>query len=586
MSDVEVLKEGPLHDAMLANAEKEGEEETIEEVHIVGEDGEVVANNSDIMKALLNQGMRGFDTERIHKEAENSHLIDVAKSIVDSTTQTQTELGDSDLSTAKFVQPPYPPQLLSDFLEVDPVHYRSVVTKVNDSIARDYELSATESVKIEGDDSSVGIPAAELALQVNAVEEFIRTANDVIGFKGVLFRAAMDYEAIGWGAFEVVRSRDMKIRYLAHVPAQRLRVLRGWKGFVEDLGNNKLNYYQPFGRKVKAVGRKDVVTNKVPFYDPLKDGELAPRGGASEWNLIDRTNGKPLGSSTIGGDKVANELLWVPKHHSNTIYYGYSDVVPAVTDVIANAKIREFVLQFFEHNTIPRYAIIVQGAKLSDKALKAITEYFSTHVKGKSHKTLIIPLRNSNMKVTFEKLATDEQEGSFQQTKKNNSQSIMTAHGLSAALLGINDAASLGSGKGLSQAEIYKDRVVTPSQSRWEESLNLLFQLGLGVTKVKLKFDPLDIRDREADMRRFTQYLDRGVLTINQVLTATGLGPPVKGGDRNFIRLGKTLVFVDELNDMKSPNPNEGLTDKGNPGDKAQPKGREPFDNIEGGNEV
>jgi hypothetical protein len=153
------------------------------------------------------------------------------------------------------------------------------------------------------------------------------------------------------------------------------------------------------------------------------------------------------------------------------------------------------------------------------------------------------------VKVRFEKLDTEQKEGDFLKTAESNRQAIMTAHGVSGAIIGITDTAELGSGKGLSQAEIYKDRVVVPRQHKWERIIEQLFKHGLGVQYVKLKFNPLDIRDREAEMRILTSYADRGAMSINDMRDAIGM-PPIEGGNRAFVksRSGQ-LVFVDGFDD-------------------------------------
>jgi capsid portal protein len=360
----------------------------------------------------------------------------------------------------------------------------------------------------------------------------------------------MDYEGLGWGAIEVIRSRDKKIARLAHVPASRLRVLKGWKGFVEIVGPTKFVFYQNFGEKLVSKDRNDSVVKRSAYYNPREDGPLKN----ASWNLVDKDTGKP----TANFKNSASELLWIPKHHSNTIYYGLGDVVPALGHILANIHIRDYFLQFFEYNAVPQYAIIIKGGKLTPEVKQTITKFFSEEVKGKAHKTLIIPVpaTGGDVEVKFEKLSTDVKEGSFQATRKNNAQGIMTAHGVSPAIIGVNDAASLGSGKGLSQAEIYKDRVVTPSQKRWAGALNKLFRLGLGISLVRLEFDPLDIRDMQAESTLYGSYLDRGVLSINDVRKFAKLGDPIAGGERAFIKLGNNISFVDGLEnaDMETVN--------------------------------
>ena len=539
-------------------------ENIIEEAFITGDDR--IASSMDLQKELIRGSMACFDSDRIHKEAQNSALLDVMKT-VEGSTQTDEELGlreggMSSLSATKVVEPPYPPELLSAFLEVDSTHFRCVKTKTVDAVGREYSLDpivnvvsdeeADQSVAFarqEGNRKSSAhfppkVSQSQVEEEVDAIKEFITDSNELIGFEGVLFRACMDYEAIGWAAIEVIRSADMKIRKLAHIPATRIRPLRGWKGFVEVLSDSKYIYYQPFGSKIVSNEKSPVTGEPLP-YDPKKHGELKP--GSLSWNMCDRDTGLP----TRNFNRSANEVIWIPKHHASTIYYGYADVVPALGDVLGNVHIRDFMLQFFEHNTVPRYAVVIEGAKLAKDVKDAIMQYFGQHVKGKAHKTLIIPVpgMRGEVKLRFEKLAADAQEGSFQETRKNNSQGIMTAHGVSPAIIGIAEHSELGSGKGLSQAEIYKDRIVTPSQRVWEHHLNRLLKLGLGTTLVAMKFNPLDIRDREAEKNVYISYLEKGVMTINQVAKRLGLAPVV-GGDRNFINTPQGPIFVDELTEQ------------------------------------
>lgn len=480
-----------------------------------------------------------------------SLLQTVEKSVASGSTQDDTEYGglrESSLQ-GKVVEPPYDASILAKFLEVDEAHFRCVKTKVIDSVGRAWDIQpvSTESGDVY-DPSKLSVPEQEsIKKEIQSARRFIEDCNDILSFEGVLERVAMDHEAVGWGAIEVIRSRDMKIAKLAHVPASRIKVLKGWKGFVEATSNGGNLYYQQFGRKVVSTSRIDPLTGEPSPYNPREDGELDPKS-TLEWNLINRKTGEPTNSL----DNAANEIIWIPKHHSNSIYYGYPDIIPALGDVLGNVYIRDYMLQFFEHNTIPQYAVIIEGAKVAEPVKKMIQEYFSQEVKGQAHKTLIIPLpaTGGEVRVRFEKLAADKQEGSFQDVRKNNQQGILTAHGVSPAIIGINETASLGSGKGLSQAEIYKDRIVTPMQAKWERLLNKLFRLGLGVTQIGIKFQRLDIRDLELEMKVLTEYYEKGLLTVNEVRGKAALGDGYEGGDRAFfVANGLNMVFVDELED-------------------------------------
>lgn len=463
------------------------------------------------------------------------------------------------------VDPPYDPELLALFLELDETHARCCQVKATDSVGRSYKLDPIVSVKPEGQEEdgketssldSDAVDASIIREETKRVQDFIRTSNKEIGLMQALFRAASDYEAIGWAALEIVRSRNGKVKKIHHIPATRIRVIEDWKGFVEVVESSTTTspdstyvYYQAFGDKVIRPNQPELTP-----YDPVTDGEFKP--GTFKWNMIDKETGEP----TDDFERAANEVVWVPKSHSNTIYYGYSDLVSAVGWALANANIRDYLLQFFENNCVPRYAIIVEGADIDKDVKELIQKFFTEKIKGKAHSTLLIPVPSLKGEVTvrFEKLDADKNEGSFQDTKKNNAQSIMTAHGVSPAIIGIAEAANLGSGKGLSQAEIYKDRIVTPNQQRWQGVLDQIFRLGLGIQYVSLVFEPLDIRDLEAEQRVLTEYLNKGIYTINEVRKRLGKDP-IPGGDRAFILTNPgILYFVDAIPSMEGMiNPRE-----------------------------
>jgi len=549
-SEVEVLEEGPLAAIMQTFAHQPGEDPVIDEAFILDDK---VVSSKDVLNAAMMHSMRCFDKERIvGEDMSPTSLRDVMKT-VEGTSQSQRELtenpaGTVSLGDMKVIKPPYPPEVLSSFLEVDPTHFRCVKTKMIDAVGRDFTLEPTSTKENELFDSNKADDAQteKAGEEVRLIRNFMQEANKILGFQGVLERVWMDYEAIGWGAVEVIRSADMKVRHFAHVPAPRVRVLRGWGGFVEIIGGSQFIYYQNFGDKVVTPGRESPITGKASPYNPIEDGDLS---AAQKFNMIDRNTGEP----TNDFKKSANELIWIPRHHSNTIYYGMTDVVPALGDLMSNVNIRDYVLQFFEHNTVPRYAIIIEGAKMAAPVQQLIMDYFNTHVKGKPHKTLIIPVPaiRGEVKVRFEKLDSQPTESSFQETRKNHDQHIMTSHGVSPAIIGISEASELGSGKGLSQAEIYKDRIVSPSQRQADESINKIFRLGLGVTMVELKHVPLDIRDLEGEQRYWTGYQDSGAVSINEVRLKTRIGDPIDGGDRPFIMTTKGIVFVDELPSMQ-----------------------------------
>lgn len=517
----------------------------IEECYITDVDGtpDIVSGDS-VKKSIVNAvSMQGFESSEIEEEAHN--VIDVRK-FVDGSTQL-VEVG---AHKEKVVPPPYSPELMLKFLQLNEVVHQCVRVKATDYVGRGYRLMPIMEEMLtkeyDEEDAKNSIPDT-YPQDHKEVTHFLGHANEVIGTESALFKAAQDYEGVGWAALEVIRSMDMKVVKLDHIPADRLKVIRGWKGFVETGPDGSKCYYQPFGTKVVSSTRVSALTGKPESYEPEEDGELTSNN--AKWQMLNYKTGEP----TNDFRESANEVIWIPRHHPTTIYYGMSDNIPATSDILANAKIREYLLQFFDHNTVPRYVVVIKGAKLSPEVKKTILDYFSTHVRGRAHKTLVLPIPSGrgSIEVKFEKLDSDPADGWFRRTAQDNNENIRISHGVPTSVATFADASGMGSGKGLAQAEIYKDRVVSPGQKLWADLLNRVFRLGLGITTVELKFDELDTRDKEAAMRINTQLMDRGVLSINDVRRDMGLAP-IQGGDRPYIKTNRGIMFVDEIQTLTS----------------------------------
>jgi capsid portal protein len=428
-------------------------------------------------------------------------------------------------SALRIVEPPYNPAILERFSESDEINARCIATKVTDALGRPYRIGRKSK--------SDPVDREVLDAETEVIKEFIATCNRFDGFEGVWYQAGVDFEAIGWACVEVIRALNRRIVKINHIRSSRIRVIEGFTGFIETLNNGKKRYYQPFGDKV--VSAKKTVTGIPEPFNLSRDGNW--RG--SSWNLRNRNTFEP----TSNLSEACSEILYIPKFHPKSVYYGVPDYMSAIGYIMVNANIRDYFLQFFDHNTIPQYAIVIKGADLTPEVKQLIMAYFSRDVKGSTHKTLIIPIPAAGeIDVTFEKLETDIQASDYEAVRKSNQSSIMISHGVNPAIIGINDAANLGSGKGTAQMENYRERIVTPLQTRWASVINRMFEIGLGVSQAGIVFDPLSTEERSELLKDDIEAMANGLLTLNEVRERNNLGGPIEGGDKYTVRSGNELV--------------------------------------------
>lgn len=561
------------------------------ELDISSKTFEIEPNQETVMEAFIDDGGEIIDTsiiDEVYKKLEESYddlRYEVQKGF-DQSNQSKGEIGQQNsISTgglaSRIINPPYPTKCLTDLIDMDFTASRSIEVKVRDSTSRKIRIKPIGTIRPDLGESADGglggihdhddfISQEDFNRDCKKIKQFIANSNSTEDFEDTCYKSFHDRETIGWGAFEVIRSASGKIAMLNHAPGDRIRTLINYDGFVEISGvgtdgRDQYTYYQNFGDKVvvdepdpfdpstfdPSVPIEQKKMKQVP-YNPEKHGELEIGQRGIRWNLRDK-DGKEVGIEQF--KNAANEILFIPKIHPRTVYYGISSNLPALGAMMANSYIRDHIIQYFEHNCVPRYAVIIKGANADKKFIKTITDFFSNEIKGNQHKTLVLAPKQgfgSKVEVEFKKIDGDRKEQDFIESQKANSQIIMTVNGLSASLLGINETSSLGSGKGLSQAENYKNRESLPAQLYAARRLNRLFKYGLGCMYAQIEYDPLDIKDAESLARIIQILLIQGVISINEARSQLGMGP-ITGGDIQFMRIkGMSMIKVSDIPNLES----------------------------------
>lgn len=572
--------------SQLEQLEKEAENEEVQIFLIDEEKNELIElDRQDLINSYIYES--NFDRQSVHNSLEKSLSAKgyrdrkLTKKDFEHSNQSKEELKAGGLEYYKSLEKkiatlPYNPCDLSRFIEINPLHKQACQLKARDTAGRDYVIKPKYPIRKNNSDSVLhGNFTEEEQFQSDCkvIQDFIDNCNEQQSFQELGYLTAFDREMIGWGAFEVIRRADGKVAKLNRIPAERLRVLQGWEGFLEVSTERQLfedremyTYYQPFGKKVQVevpdpfdVSAKDEESARKVLvdYDPKQHGELNFLTNKKlRWNLKSKRNSDSISFNAANFmTEAANEVIYLPKVHPNTVYYGYSDIISASHAVRTIANIESYVSQFFLNNCVPRYAVIIKGGKVAPDFVKKITDYFTKNVRGSNGSTFVLALPSAVGKmvdIEFRRLDADQKEADFLETKKSYQQDILTAHEVPPSLLQVHDSASLGSGKGTAQAESYKDRFVVPTQRIWAQKLNKLFKLGLGAVHAEITYDPLDVKDARTTADVLNILLINGVLTINEARRELGLDP-VKNGDIAIIRVREgSFVRVDQIDQIKS----------------------------------
>jgi PBSX family phage portal protein len=402
---------------------------------------------------------------------------------------------------------------------VNVTHARCVRTKVQDSVGIGYRIEPTDDSSMDDKekDSDYKLLTDFFSLCNNKNEDLV----------AVLKKVMIDYEGCGNGYIEVSRGKDNMVNGLYHVNATSLRWAKDKERIIQRVGN-KYVWFKKFG----------------------------------EERVLDRFTGQWASDSGISDiDKIANEIIPITKYSWLSSVYGVPEWLPALFSMYGDKMEQEYNIDFFLNYGVPAYALIVEGDSISNEVLEEVEKFFATTLKGSNHKMLTLATQ-AGVTLKFERLSVEQKEASFRVYKKDNRDSILTAHNVPPYRASIVEQGALGGSVAEETDRIYLDSVINPIQREFAWVINeFIIKRGLEITGWTLQFDDINISDAKQESEIVTVLVQTGILTPNEARKRMGM-EPYDGGDVFYV--GGQLVPVggeDLVNPSGEDNPpDEGLT--------------------------
>lgn len=483
-----------------------------------------------------------------------------------------TEAEDRNMYGENVITPPYTMDLLSELLYKNVTHNACVETKAGDYSYHGWELMQKPELK--------GVSKAELDEAREEVNTFLNSCVDgLLPIEDLIRDLALDYEALGVCAFEVIRNSKGIVVRLNHIPASTLRVLKvavtgktDTQHFVQCRFNKK-RYFMPFG---------GTVSMKDKTFDPLSASykdfpKLKARGNAIVLN-------KPYMSRDEESENVkdpryaATELFWMcrPPRNKSTVY-GTPAGVAAYSDILGELRAGYYNLSYFNSKGVPQFAVILenpnpvyaQGAAPRESgevdptaaAAAAVEEFFAKNLKTSDRNVLVME-GVGGTKIRFEKLSPDSIDDVMLKYADACRESTRLSHRVPPAALGIIEAANLGSGRESSQMLRYRNHIVTPGQRIFAAMVNTIIKVGLLIPYFEFVFHLMPVDD-EQDRRAFKlKEYELGAITPNEYRSETKrqvLSDP-SGNDG----IGNSLIIRNAQISIASP---DGTITTTKPGD-------------------
>ena len=412
--------------------------------------------------------------QRIRRKRSNEQRLNSRISIIERSVaplrkmsgQIKDPFSESKFGHEKTIKPPYSMTTLLDFYEDNTWNNVCVNLKAN-LVCGQFDIIPIEEKQKED-------------AEYEKLIEFIENPNEEgEDFLDILNKLWVDTESLGNFFIEIVRNGLGELAEIYHIPAHTIQKAK-----------NELGYWHT-------------------------------RTGIGAESKYFKVYGK-------GETGAYNETI----HHKNYFpaskYYGMPDYMPALGAMALDRNAVIFNNNFFNNSGMMGMIMFIQGAELNNESRQELKNMIQGNFTGvdNAHRMAIIDNLGIDTSFKIEKVMESVRDMSFYQLRKFNRDEIVAAHHVPPKMLHIAEPGKLGESRdGYNQMKMFKIFEIDPSQRRLENILNRLFKNELGITKWKIKFKELDIRDPKDISEEIWGDLGNMILEVDEAREMRGREP-------------------------------------------------------------
>lgn len=362
-------------------------------------------------------------------------------------------------AAGEVVEPPYDLDALAALYETNAANKACIDAKVTNVVGLGYRFVSTGPESRDED--------------LRGLEALFERCNPEMTFTEVMRAVWSDVESIGNGYLEVTRTREGEVEGFFHIPGTTMRVCRDRHRFVQ-----------------------------------VREGR--------------RQEFRALGHGRWAGADEETEVLHFKKYTPQSSYYGVPDIIAALSAVAGDKAARDYNLDFFEHNAVPRMAIIVEGGQLSEELIRQIQHFMESEVRAQGHKTLVLDVPGGDVKVRIEPLTVGVQDdAAFLAYRKANRDEVMMVHRVPPSKITVVENANLANSR--DQDKTFREQVVRPEQKRIEYQLTKLIREEMGIAGWEFDFREMDLGEEREHAEIARIYGELGVWDVDEIRARQGL---------------------------------------------------------------
>jgi capsid portal protein len=201
-----------------------------------------------------------------------------------------------------------------------------------------------------------------------------------------------------------------------------------------------------------------------------------------------------------------------------------------MSEIAGNEFSTRYNLDYFENKAVPRYIIVIKGGKLTPTGERAVHEFFEAGLRGKHHRSLVVPLpaddKDRKVDVEMKPIEAGVQDASFNNFRKANINGILMAHRVPASKVGVVEGVALAVARDADKT--FKEQVCRPEQRVAENKIAKIVKEVTDIFFIRLV--EMTLTDEDTQSKIDERDLRMQVIVPNERRTKLGL-PGRKGGD-------------------------------------------------------
>jgi len=439
-----------------------------------------------------------------------------------------TQLDERHIATdvGRGIQPPYNPEALAAFQELNETHQACIRKKSRYEAGYGFDIVAHPSADEpdEGGDSYQKVRdfwyGSDSRWQIGPEGTSMSTPEEVLEL------GRQDYHGIGWAALEILVEGDGTPVGLAHVPAATVRVRKTTTTIEREDGEEVESIESGHGYVQVRQGRRRYF------------GEAGDRYGDDK-RFVDKETGAVASDASELPNGPANELIFLPNPSPLALYYGVPDWVAAMQTMGADQAAKEWNHDVFDNLGIPHYAVKVTGGTLSESSKDDLRNLMD-NLKGSRYRTAILEVEEfvddhglgdggSDVNIELEPIgAREDLDMEFQAFRERAEHEIAKVHGVPPVLINVTSTSNRANSK--EQTREFAKGIIEPEQAKFSARLyKIIHQDALDVDDWTIDFELRGAEQPEQDAKMAEQRVRAmrlaGVGTVNEAREELDLAP-------------------------------------------------------------